>query len=83
MLAYRSIGIGFGLMAVLMSGCASKPANPTGERVQPLVHTNIPSRYQVRQGDTISGIAARYGLDWRELSARNNLGAGYIIYVGQ
>lgn len=83
MLAYRGIGIGFGLMAALMSGCASRPANPTGERVQPSVHTSIPSRYQVRQGDTISGIAARYGLDWRELSARNNLGDNHIIYVGQ
>lgn len=82
MLNHRSMAVVLGLMAAV-SGCASKPTNPAGKPIQPVVYSSIPRQYQVRSGDTISGIASRYGLDWRELSARNNLGASHIIYVGQ
>lgn len=38
--------------------------------------------YQVRGGDTLSGIAARFGVPVRAVMARNNLPSS-VIYVGQ
>jgi N-acetylmuramoyl-L-alanine amidase len=42
-----------------------------------------PSTYTVRQGDTVSGIAARYGLSAQEVLVRNGLGWNTIIHPGQ
>ena len=39
--------------------------------------------YTVQSGDSLSAIAAQYGLDWRTLAQRTNLQAPYTIYVGQ
>ena len=39
--------------------------------------------YTVRAGDTVYGIAWRYGLDYRELARWNRLGSGYSIFPGQ
>lgn len=41
------------------------------------------SSYTVQSGDSLSAIAAQYGLNWRTLAQRNNLQAPYTIYVGQ
>lgn len=41
------------------------------------------SSYTVRSGDTLSGIAARFGLNWHTLAAKNNLSGNYVIFVGQ
>lgn len=45
--------------------------------------TAAPSTYTVRQGDTVSGIAARYGLSAQEVLVRNGLGWNTIIHPGQ
>jgi LysM repeat protein len=42
-----------------------------------------PSRYTIVRGDTISGIAQRYGLTTAGLLAANNLSRTSIIYPGQ
>lgn len=39
--------------------------------------------YIVQSGDSLSKIAAQYGLDWQTLASKNNLQSPYIIYVGQ
>lgn len=39
--------------------------------------------YTVKSGDTLSGIAAQYGLSWTSLAAKNGIESPYIIYVGQ
>jgi lipoprotein NlpD len=39
--------------------------------------------YSVRAGDTVYGIAWRYGLDYRELARWNRLSGTYNIYPGQ
>ncbi|WP_229686544.1 LysM peptidoglycan-binding domain-containing protein [Longimycelium tulufanense] len=39
--------------------------------------------YTVAPGDTLSGIAARYGLDWRDLARTNALPNPDLIYPGQ
>ncbi|MFJ3383301.1 MULTISPECIES: LysM peptidoglycan-binding domain-containing protein [unclassified Curtobacterium] len=42
-----------------------------------------PTTYTVQQGDTVSGIAARYGLSAQEILVRNGLGWNTIIHPGQ
>ncbi len=45
--------------------------------------TAVPTNYTVRQGDTVSAIAARYGLSAQEVLVRNGLGWNTIIHPGQ
>lgn len=68
----------------IFSGCATKPTYHPNNAPR-IVNNNagIPSYYQVKQGDTVSGIAARYGLNYRQLGAINNLDSRYTIYTGQ
>ena len=42
-----------------------------------------PTTYTVRQGDTVSAIASRYGLSAQEILVRNGLGWNTIIHAGQ
>ena len=83
----------------ILAGCASKPTyNSTsgsgghrtsgsgGLAIGSQVITDsqgVPNRYQVKQGDTVSKIAQRYGLNWREIGHINNLNSSYTIYTGQ
>lgn len=39
--------------------------------------------YTVRVGDTLSGIAARHGVDWRDLARDNGLSNPHLIMPGQ
>lgn len=39
--------------------------------------------YTVRSGDTLSGIAAKYGTDYRTLAKANELANPNVIYPGQ
>lgn len=63
---------------VILSGCASKPQinNPTR-------YATAPDYYTVRSGDTLSGIAARYGLSYISIADMNDVAPPYRIYVGQ
>ncbi|WP_348765554.1 peptidoglycan DD-metalloendopeptidase family protein [uncultured Salinisphaera sp.] len=58
------------LVAVALAGCSLRTAMR-------------PDTYTVRRGDTLSKIAATYGMDWRDLARWNNLRSPYIIEVGQ
>ncbi|WP_164689585.1 RHS repeat-associated core domain-containing protein [Herpetosiphon llansteffanensis] len=40
-------------------------------------------RYTVRSGDTLSGIGARFGINWRWIANANSIGNPYIISPGQ
>ncbi|WP_461174580.1 LysM peptidoglycan-binding domain-containing protein [Arthrobacter sp. Z1-9] len=51
---------------------AFKPAQPA-----------VPAEYTIARGDTISGIAGRFGLNTGEILKLNNLQANTIIYPGQ
>jgi lipoprotein NlpD len=42
-----------------------------------------PESYEVRPGDTLFGIASRFGLDHRDLARWNHLGDGSLIHPGQ
>ena len=60
------------IATAILSGCASKPQ----------VH-NATRYYTVRSGDTLSGIAARYGLSYTSVADMNDIAPPYRIYVGQ
>lgn len=45
--------------------------------------TSSQTSYTVKSGDSLSTIAAQYGLNWRTLASKNNLQSPYTIYVGQ
>ena len=61
-----------------MTGCASKPQVNNAAR-----YARAPDFYTVRSGDTLSGIAARYGLNYLSVAEMNDIAAPYRIYVNQ
>lgn len=66
-------------LLIVLTGCASKPVvNPVQSRL-----VVIPQYYTVQAGDTLSKIAARYNLDYREIARLNNIDSSYIIYRNQ
>jgi len=59
----------------------ARPATTTVTTVAAV--SKAPTTYTVRQGDTVSGIAARFGLSAQEVLVRNGLGWNTIIHPGQ
>lgn len=69
-----------------MVGCASKPTYQPAQPTGPTIITNaqgIPNYHLVKRGDTVSQIAQRYGLNYRQIGALNGLDSKYTIYSGQ
>ncbi|OAL80297.1 peptidoglycan DD-metalloendopeptidase family protein [Acinetobacter terrae] len=66
------------ISTVILSGCASKPQIHNATR-----YAAAPDYYTVRSGDTLSGIAARYGLAYTSVADMNDITPPYRIYVGQ
>lgn len=64
--------------AVIVTGCATKPYINNSTR-----YAAAPDFYTVRSGDTLSGIAARYGLSYISVAEMNDIPEPYRIYVGQ
>lgn len=62
----------------VITGCATKPQVNNATR-----YATAPDFYTVRSGDTLSGIAARYGLNYISVAEMNDIAAPYRIYVGQ
>lgn len=75
-----------GTMAIVMTGCATKPTYQTPAQSGTTIITNaqgVPNYYQVKRGDTVSQIASRYRLNYRQIGALNGLDSQYTIYSGQ
>jgi lipoprotein NlpD len=64
--------------AVTMVGCASAPSirSSRGTIVPPTFYT-------VKAGDSLSKIAMRYDLDYRDIARINQIGGDYVIQIGQ
>ncbi len=72
----------------LLSACAviEAPLDPDEEAAdrERRAGTSPAGRYHtVARGDTVYGIAFRYGLDYRALARQNGIGPPYRIYPGQ
>lgn len=78
-----------GVLGLLLVGCASQPTQHQSHRVQTTTKNvivnsqGVPNWYQVKAGDTVSKIAKRYGLDWREVARINRLNDSYTIHTDQ
>lgn len=68
------------ISVVFMTGCASRPQVNVTNNIR---YAAAPDVYTVRSGDTLSGIAARYGLSYDSVAAMNDIAPPYRIYVGQ
>lgn len=64
--------------AAVVTGCASKPQVSGGAS-----YTHAPNYYTVRSGDTLSRIANRYGMNYLDIAALNDIAPPYRIYVNQ
>jgi len=54
----------------LLAACGSSPVRNA-------------ATYTVKRGDTLYSIAARHGLDYRDVARWNGIGRGYVIHPGQ
>lgn len=75
-----------GVVAIAITGCATKPTYqlPSQWGNQVVINPQgVPNYYQVQRGDTVSQIAARYRLNYRQIGALNGLDSNYTIQVGQ
>ncbi|MDE2420416.1 MAG: peptidoglycan DD-metalloendopeptidase family protein [Gammaproteobacteria bacterium] len=61
-------------------GCASAP---TVRPVRVASNVAVPTYYVVKSGDSLSKIALRYNLDYRDIARINQIGGDYVIQVGQ
>lgn len=64
------------------------PAGPFEQLPTPTVvpvHTEAPARYflvTVQSGDTLAGIASRYGYSFEEIAELNGIDEPYVIHIG-
>ena len=58
-------------------------ANAVQKRVNEMLGASNTVVYEVKEGDTLSGIAAKYGVPYLKIAADNNIVNPNWIYVGQ
>ena len=67
-----ALGANYAAVQAIVNRKLGNASRPTGGRV-----------YVVRSGDTLSGIAARYGTTWQRLQQLNGIADANLIRVGQ
>jgi len=85
-----TLAISLNLAAPAHAAVAKKPLNPklieSTPRTVPVVKTateTAPAQYSVVSGDTVSGIAARFGLSTSAVLSLNGLDSAALIFPGQ
>ena len=73
------------LLAVSLVACSSAPPAPVVERSNrpEVLAKPVDGLYRVRKGDNLAAIAFRYGLDYRDIAAWNDISAPWTIYPDQ
>ncbi|MFM7121869.1 MAG: LysM peptidoglycan-binding domain-containing protein, partial [Gammaproteobacteria bacterium] len=61
----------------------SPSSSPAQAPLAPPTTAVPPQGHRVERGDTLYGIAWRYGLDYREIARLNGIEAPYRIFIGQ
>lgn len=69
--------------AIALTACSTTPTISSTTPQRPVYVNGVPSFHIVRSGDTVSKIATRYRLDYRQIGALNGLDSNYTIHVGQ
>lgn len=66
---------------LVVTGCASTSSS---QNIKVVTNAQgVPNYYRVKSGDTVSGIASRYNMNYRKIGQLNNLNSSYTIYAGQ
>lgn len=69
---------------LVVTGCATKPSYQQSSGPKIIMNAQgVPNYHVVMRGDTVSQIAARYRLNYRQIGALNGLDSQYTIYTGQ
>nr|MCU0935591.1 LysM peptidoglycan-binding domain-containing protein [Gammaproteobacteria bacterium] len=71
------------LIVVAIAGCSTTSVRAPVEKRDAVPTAADASDYRVREGDTLYGIAFRYGLDYRKVAVWNGIGPPYRIVPGQ
>lgn len=73
------------VVLAVLGACGSPPRAPVEDRTgrERAVSSSVPASYAVKRGDTLYGIAWRYGLDHKQLASNNAIAYPYTIYPGQ
>lgn len=77
---WSNFGVGIGIL--LLSACGSRVV-PAPVTYSDQLNRINPTQYTVKAGDTLYSIAWNFGLDYRDLAARNNIAEPYPINTGQ
>lgn len=70
------------VMSCALSACVTQPTYTKPQTVV-INERGVPNLYKVERGETVSKIANRYGLNWRDVAKLNRLDSQNTIYTGQ
>lgn len=73
------------VFALWLAACSSSPPAPVVDKSTRPAPQEIPvdGLYRVRRGDSLHAIAFKYGLDYRDIAAWNNVRSPYTIFPDQ
>jgi LysM repeat protein len=77
------MGAGYEFLGFIYNPAVKNTAATTETTVNPTSSSSCDAIYTVKSGDTLSGIASKFGTTYQELAKHNNISNPNIISVGQ